>query len=182
MAKSKRQATTDIVRTKDRIKKTGEVFTPPALVNEILDKLPPEIWADPSKTILDPTCGDGNFLVEAKKRLLAAGGDERHILDKQIYGVDIMPDNVRACRVRLGLTPDGNDGNIVCADGLRYDFEFVKTDTGYLLNYDPSITAEEEEAKKVSAAKAIKSALKVKSPAPKPDKFAPNPIWAWDDE
>ena len=145
MAKSNKEIPTDgIVRTKERVKKTGEVFTPPELVNEMLDKFPPEKWSDPTETFLDPSCGNGNFLVEIKKRLLASGIDEKHILENQIYGVDIMPDNVRECRIRLGLTPDGNDGNIVCADALRYDFEFVKTENGYLINYDKSITAKEE--------------------------------------
>ncbi len=55
---------------KARRKQTGEDFTPAPLVNEILDKLPTEIWKDASKTWLDPTAGNGNFLVEVKKRLM----------------------------------------------------------------------------------------------------------------
>ena len=51
-----------IHRSKERIKQTGEVFTPLELVDEMLSKLPEEVWA-PDKTFLEPSCGDGNFLV-----------------------------------------------------------------------------------------------------------------------
>lgn len=166
MVKSKKGFSTEgTVRTKDRIKKTGEVFTPPELVSELLDKFPSEIWADPTETTLDPCCGNGNFLVEVKRRYMDAGQDERYILDKLIYGVDIMPDNVRECRIRLGLTPEGNDGNIVCADALKYDFEFVKTEKGYLLNYDPAVTAEDEKSRKKDASKSGKKSENRDQPA-----------------
>ena len=90
-------------RTKERMKQTGEFFTPPELVNEILDKLPEDrnLWNDSTKTWLDPTCGTGNFLIEIKARLLMANHNEEHILEKMIFGVDIMPDNVEECILRL---------------------------------------------------------------------------------
>jgi hypothetical protein len=148
----------NIDRTAERIKKTGEVFTPTELVNEILDKLPPEIWYDPTKTFLDPTCGDGQFLVEVKKRLMVTLAEkipdtkerEGHILDKMIYGVDLMKDNVMACRYRLGLPVTGNKGNIVRADGLLYDYEFTKIGNGYYRQYviDARRKQQEERRKK----------------------------------
>ena len=39
-----------------------EVFTPPALVNDILDRLPKEIWRDSSVKFLDPVSKSGVFL------------------------------------------------------------------------------------------------------------------------
>lgn len=125
--------------TKDEKKKQfGEVFTPPELVNEILDQLPPEVWQDPTKTWLDNSCGDGAFLVEVKQRLMRSLADwepdaqkrEAHILNNQIYGVELQTDNWIKCRTRLGLTPQGNDGNIVNADALAYSYSFVKDDQG----------------------------------------------------
>ena len=92
----------NINRARERVKNSGEVFTPPELVNEMLDKLPPEIWTDPSKTWIDPASGDGNFLVEVKRRLLEAGHDEVHILENMIFAVDIMPDNIEVLQHRLG--------------------------------------------------------------------------------
>ena len=53
-----------IDRNSLRVKATGEVFTPTPLVQEILDKIPVEVFADPFKTFIDPSCGDGQFLGE----------------------------------------------------------------------------------------------------------------------
>lgn len=130
-----------ILSKEEKKKQFGEVFTPSELVNEILDQLPKEIWHDPNKTWLDNSCGAGAFLVEVKRRLMEGLAEwqpdpvarEAHILDKQIYGVELQPDNWRTCRKNLGLSETGNDGNIVCADGLTYNYSFEKTDTGYKL-------------------------------------------------
>lgn len=133
----------DVTLSKDEKKKQfGEVFTPPALVNEILDELPDEIWVDPDKTWLDNSCGAGAFLTEVKRRLMEGLAEwepdaqkrEAHILTKQIYGVELQADNWRTCRLNLGLTATGNDGNIVCADGLTYNYTFEKTESGYRMS------------------------------------------------
>lgn len=58
-----------------------EVFTPPKLVNEILDLLPQEIWSDKNATFLDPVSKSGVFLREIAKRLMI--GLEKAIPDKQ---------------------------------------------------------------------------------------------------
>lgn len=49
-----------------------EVFTPPEVVNQMLDMLPKEIWSDKNATFLDPTCKSGVFLREIAKRLIEA--------------------------------------------------------------------------------------------------------------
>ena len=49
-----------------------EVFTPPEVVNQMLDMLPEEIWSDKSTTFLDPACKSGVFLREIAKRLIEA--------------------------------------------------------------------------------------------------------------
>jgi hypothetical protein len=53
-----------IERDKARVKATGEVFTPTLLVQEILDTFDQSVFVDSTKTFLDPTCGDGQFLGE----------------------------------------------------------------------------------------------------------------------
>lgn len=58
-----------------------EVFTPPALANQILDLLPPELWRDRNARFLDPVCKSGVFLREIAKRLMT--GLETHIPDPQ---------------------------------------------------------------------------------------------------
>ena len=46
-----------------------EVFTPPTVVNDMLDLLPSELWSDPKTTFLDPVSKSGVFLREITKRL-----------------------------------------------------------------------------------------------------------------
>lgn len=74
-----------------------EVFTPPNLVNDILDLLPAELWSDANAKFLDPVSKSGVFLREMAKRLM--NGLERqipdtqkrinHIFGQQLYGIAI---------------------------------------------------------------------------------------------
>ncbi len=74
-----------------------EVFTPPKLVNEILDQLPSDLWSNPTITFLDPVSKTGVFLREIVKRLMVGletifpDNQKRinHILEKQLYGIAI---------------------------------------------------------------------------------------------
>ena len=47
-----------------------EVFTPPEVVNQMLDALPEELFSNPDTTFLDPACKTGVFLREIAKRLI----------------------------------------------------------------------------------------------------------------
>ncbi len=118
------------MRTEQRKKDLGEVFTPSELVNEILDGIPQEIWDDKDKTFLDNSCGSGNLLIGIKDKLLANGHSLENVLNR-IYGVDIMQDNVDECRERLdpdNQYPEIMEKNILCADALRYHYRFDGTD------------------------------------------------------
>jgi site-specific DNA-methyltransferase (adenine-specific) len=74
-----------------------EVFTPPNLVNDILDLLPAELWSNPNAKFLDPVCKSGVFLREMAKRLMKGletqipDKQERinHIFSQQLYGIAI---------------------------------------------------------------------------------------------
>ncbi len=116
-----------VVRDALRTKRTGEVFTPTALVQEMLEKIPAVQFADATKTFLDPSCGNGQFLSEVLIRKLENGIDFATALGS-IYGIDIMQDNVESCRDRLlcGLEQYRHivEKNIVCADFLTYDCSF----------------------------------------------------------
>lgn len=106
----------NILRSKERVKSSGEVFTPPKLVGEILDKinkLSPDIWFDPSKTWIDPASGDGNFLEMVKAYLLCAGHSEKHILEHMLFAVDIMPDNIEVLQHKLGYLIDDKPNPIL---------------------------------------------------------------------
>ena len=118
----------NITRTKKRVKGTGEVFTPTELVQKMLNDLNID-WANPplDKTFLDPTCGNGQFLVEIAKRGIPL---------ENIYGVDLMPDNVAETRKRLfRIASIGKTkieatplvkilkNNIQVGDALTFDYE-----------------------------------------------------------
>lgn len=74
-----------------------EVFTPPEVVNKMLDMLPQELFEDPNTTFLDLACKTGVFLREIAKRLIVGlektipDLQERidHIFHKQLYGIAI---------------------------------------------------------------------------------------------
>jgi len=63
------------MKTNERKKTLGEVFTPIELVEELLSQLPDTVWQDASKTFLDNSCGNGNFLVAVLERKLKQGHD-----------------------------------------------------------------------------------------------------------
>lgn len=114
-------------REKNRVKSTGEVFTPTSLVQDTLNKIANEQFTDTSKTFLDPSCGDGQFLGEVLIRKMENGSTFEQALST-IYGVDLMEDNVDLCCERLlcGRKDLRHivEQNIVCADGLRYHYRF----------------------------------------------------------
>lgn len=118
-------------REKNRVKSTGEVFTPTSLVQDTLNKIPNEQFTDTSKTFLDPSCGDGQFLGEVLIRKMENGSTFEQALST-IYGVDLMEDNVDLCRERLLCGREDLrhivEQNIVCADGLRYHYRFDGSD------------------------------------------------------
>ncbi|HRW86547.1 MAG TPA: Eco57I restriction-modification methylase domain-containing protein, partial [Bacteroidales bacterium] len=74
-----------------------EVFTPPGLVNDILDLFPAELWSNPNAKFLDPVSKSGVFLREMAKRLMHGLENQipdkqeriNHIFSQQLYGIAI---------------------------------------------------------------------------------------------
>lgn len=74
-----------------------EVFTPPAVANQMLDMLPQELFSNPDAKFLDPATKSGVFLREIAKRLIKGlehqipDLNERleHIFKHQLYGIAI---------------------------------------------------------------------------------------------
>jgi hypothetical protein len=131
-----REYMSGIERDKLRIKQNAEVFTPTSLVQEMLDKLEEsnlELFQNPNKTFLDPSCGDGQFLSEVVIRKMERSGCTLEQALSTTYGVELMEDNVKLCKERLaGPNPtqeilDILDRNIVCADALTYHYRFDGT-------------------------------------------------------
>ena len=114
-----------------RIKQTGEIFTPTPLVQEMLDNIPLDQFTEPTKTFLDPSCGDGQFLSEVMIKKMEYGSTFEQALSTT-YGVELMMDNVIECRNRLLCGREDLrhivERNIVCHDALTYDYSFNGTD------------------------------------------------------
>jgi type I restriction-modification system DNA methylase subunit len=116
-----------IDRDSVRVKATQEVFTPTAMVRDILDRMDQSLFSDPDQDFIDPTCGDGQFLGEVLIRKMENGIDFESALSS-IYGVDLMSDNVELCQERLLCGQEHLrhivEKNIIYADALRYHYRF----------------------------------------------------------
>jgi hypothetical protein len=134
-----------VQRTQSRVKATGEVFTPTELVREMLEQIPIDQFINPTKTFLDNSCGDGQFLGEVLIRKMENGSTFEQALSTT-YGVDLMQDNVDLCRERLLCGREDLrhivEQNIVCADGLRYHYRFDGSHP-----YDDEVKEQEAEAR-----------------------------------
>ena len=99
------------VVSKKRVADHGEVYTRNQEVNAMLDLVKQETERIESR-FLEPACGTGNFLVEVLNRKLNVVASrykksqleyERYavLAISSIYGIDILKDNIEACRNRL---------------------------------------------------------------------------------
>lgn len=112
-----------------------EVFTPPKLVNEILDILPQELFQSKETTFLDPVTKSGVFLREIAKRLNDGLKDQipdqqkrvNHIFTKQLYGIAITELTSLLARRSVYCSKKANSKYSVCtsfeteAGNIKYD-------------------------------------------------------------
>ncbi len=93
------------------------------LVNEMLDKLPKNIWKDPSKTFCDPVMGTGTFLVAIKERLMQnltsipENKRESHIINNMIFGSDKNESKFNIARKLLGPS-----SHIINEDSFKHNW------------------------------------------------------------
>lgn len=93
-----------LTKSKERVKKYGEVFTPIWVVNEMLDNLSSEAFEDVGKTFLEPTCGTGNFVVEIYRRKLNRAKNDRNKAEqalRSLWCIELLEDNMIECRQRV---------------------------------------------------------------------------------
>lgn len=133
------------VKSKERVTEHGEVFTPPHIVDTMLDLVKGESERIDSR-FLESACGEGNFLKQVLRRKLSTvqqkyGKNEferRHyalLALMCVYGIELLEDNADACRDVLSTifqeflgSADADQWiraahvvlrvNIVCADAL----------------------------------------------------------------
>ena len=106
----------------------GEVFTPESLINEMLDKLPKDVWKNKDYKWLDPANGIGNFPMIVYQKLMEGLKDvikddeerSNHIINNMLYMVELDIDNVNISKKIFG-----KDANIYCGDFLSMDIKKV---------------------------------------------------------
>ena len=101
MEQTKRDINTEnLIKSRKRVKDFAEVYTPNWLVKDMVALAKA---SEIETTILEPACGNGNFLAEILEQKLKKGYTEYHAWTalKSIYGIDIQEDNVKECKERL---------------------------------------------------------------------------------
>jgi len=91
------------IKSRERVRDAGEVFTRPREVKAMCNLCEPTI-SEIDKKVLEPGCGNGNFLTEIlERKLKKAGKDEYKVLIalSNIYGIDIARDNLEEARERM---------------------------------------------------------------------------------
>jgi hypothetical protein len=99
------------VKSKQRVADHGEVFTPPWIVEAMLDLVKEESERIDAR-FLEPACGTGNFIVQIVRRKLAAvharygrqDFERRHfslLAIMSVYGVELLEDNIQECRASV---------------------------------------------------------------------------------
>lgn len=127
-------------KSKQRVRAHGEVFTAEREVKAMCDLVKDETERIDSR-FLEPACGDGNFLAEILTRKLEVVKRKykKSTLDYEknavlaissVYGVDILNDNVLACRDRLFKLWDKEYKAVCkkdCNDQTREAVKFILT-------------------------------------------------------
>ncbi|MCE1175717.1 MAG: Eco57I restriction-modification methylase domain-containing protein [Burkholderiales bacterium] len=116
-----------------------EVFTPPALVNQMLDMLPVELWANKDAKFLDPVTKSGVFLREIAKRLIAGLASQipdlqtriNHVMTQQLYGIGITELTSLLARRSLYCAKNAGSPLSICtafdADDAQGNIRFERT-------------------------------------------------------
>lgn len=83
----------------ERVRKYGEIFTPQSVVEMMcdqLERLNPDCYA-PEKTFLEPSCGEGVFVLEILRRKFAKCKTRKdyETAALSVWAIEIQPDNVQ---------------------------------------------------------------------------------------
>jgi len=116
------QITGNLHIRKEEKDKFGEVFTPNHLINDMLDKLPIEIWSNPDNKWLDPATGFGNFQMVVYARLMRGlegvipdpAVRSEHIIRNMIFMVEFNQNNCKIVEKIFGTA-----SNLCCSSFLE---------------------------------------------------------------
>ena len=138
MPKETKQKANKQIKSRKRVVDHGEVFTNEREVKAMCDLVNDETQRIDSR-FLEPACGNGNFLAEILDRKLTVVKKKyrRSVMDfeknsllavSSLYGVDIMMDNVIACRERLFKIWDKQYKAVCkkeCSEDVRDSIRFI---------------------------------------------------------
>lgn len=103
----------NLIKSQDRVRKFGEVFTPDWMVDKMLDTPGiKEDIEDISKRVLEPAAGDGNFLVAIIERRMEKIIENYSKSLKQfenyallsissLYAIELLEDNAQKCVMNM---------------------------------------------------------------------------------
>lgn len=115
---------------------SDEVFTPPRVVNEMLDTLPQELFKSPDTKFLDPCSKSGVFLREIAKRLIEGLADKipdlekrlDHIFKNQLFGLAITELTALLSRRSVYCSKDASgEYSVVHFDNPEGNIEYRRT-------------------------------------------------------
>ena len=114
---------------------TQEFYTPYSIVKRMCDKISEADWSNPEKTFLEPSFGNGQFVIFIIYNRIQHGVTWKDALST-LYGVELMSDNVQETKDRIiylltemEISFDKKeamkimDHNLVCSDFFKWDFE-----------------------------------------------------------
>lgn len=112
-----------------------EFYTPFKLVKHMGDKISEDKWSDINADFLEPSMGNGQFVVYIIYNKIMHGSTWYEAL-QHTWGVELLGDNVRETHQRIhnlfeqmGIEYDKEmaqqimDHNLVCCDFFKFDFE-----------------------------------------------------------
>jgi tRNA1(Val) A37 N6-methylase TrmN6 len=127
--------------------KFGEVNTPEILIQDMLDKIPSNIWKDPIKKWLDPAAGIGSFHIFVYERLVKSLESwepnfkkrHNHIIENMLYMCEINPENVNKAKKIFG-----ENANIQKCDFLNSKYPDFEIKTFDIILGNPPFNANQE--------------------------------------
>lgn len=90
----------NLIKSKERVSDFGEVFTPPNIVNDMIKLIPDSCWENSSYIVFEPTCGNGNFVVQIVEKKIECGLTIEQAINTT-FALDIQQDNIDECRKRV---------------------------------------------------------------------------------
>jgi hypothetical protein len=133
-------------RNESKRKEHGIVYTPPALVSTLVSLAFTEIPLPPEGLlrILDPSCGTGNFLVEAYRRLLEVtprvmtAAQRVEVLQNSIFGCDLDKQAMEIAKRRLWQTALEGTGEWIPFAQFPHDNFVVGDALSLIPTHDPA--------------------------------------------